>query len=55
LCLPRDGIAEFAFILEPLAEIAPGFKHPVLGMDFARLWEAFDKSQARQRRLDIQL
>jgi len=53
LRLPREEVAKFAFMLEPLAEIAPGFKHPVLGLDFAELWEGFDKSQPRQRRVEL--
>lgn len=53
LRLPRDGIGEYAFMLEPLAEIAPRFKHPSLGGDFASLWEDFDKSQITQKRLKM--
>jgi 2-amino-4-hydroxy-6-hydroxymethyldihydropteridine diphosphokinase len=30
LVLPHPGIAERLFVLEPLAEIAPGWVHPVL-------------------------
>lgn len=51
LKIPREEITRYAFMLEPMAEIAPHFKHPGLGLDFARLWRDFDKSQARQRRL----
>ena len=53
LKLPREEIARCAFMLEPLAEIAPAFRHPALGLGFARLWEDFDKKQARQRRLEL--
>jgi 2-amino-4-hydroxy-6-hydroxymethyldihydropteridine diphosphokinase len=49
--LPRDEIIHCAFVLEPLAEIAPRLKHPVLGIEFARLWQEFDKSQLHQKRL----
>jgi 2-amino-4-hydroxy-6-hydroxymethyldihydropteridine diphosphokinase len=31
LTLPHPGIAERSFVLEPLAEIAPRWKHPVTG------------------------
>lgn len=55
LKLPREEIVRYAFMLEPLAEIAPRFKHPVLGADFATLWDAFDKSQVKQRRSDLKL
>jgi 2-amino-4-hydroxy-6-hydroxymethyldihydropteridine diphosphokinase len=53
LRLPRDEAARFAFMLEPLAEIAPGFRHPVLGLSLARLWEGFDKSQSKQRKVRL--
>jgi len=53
LKLPRDEIAKYAFMLEPLAEIAPGFTYPGLERNFGQLWEDFDKSQLRQKRTDF--
>jgi len=41
--LPRDEITKNAFVLWPLAEIAPTLKHPVLHKSYAELWDAFDK------------
>jgi len=32
LVLPHPGIGERTFVLEPIAEIAPDWKHPVLGL-----------------------
>jgi 2-amino-4-hydroxy-6-hydroxymethyldihydropteridine diphosphokinase len=49
--LPREELTRYAFMLEPLAEIAPDLKHPVSGETFAALWAAFDKSGLEQRRL----
>jgi 2-amino-4-hydroxy-6-hydroxymethyldihydropteridine diphosphokinase len=49
--LPRDDIARFAFVLEPLAEIAPDRRHPVTGERFADLWARFDKTGLKQHRL----
>jgi 2-amino-4-hydroxy-6-hydroxymethyldihydropteridine diphosphokinase len=43
--LPRDEITKNAFVLWPLAEIAPELKHPVLQKSYAELWEAFDKNK----------
>lgn len=37
LTLPHPRIAERAFVLRPLAEIAPQLHHPVLGMSIATL------------------
>jgi len=51
LILPREELTEYAFMLEPLAEIAPDRKHPVLGEGFGDLWAAYDKTKANQRRI----
>lgn len=53
LRLPRDEIARYAFMLEPLAEIAPDFTHPGLGRTFAQLWASFEKSFLRQKKLGL--
>jgi 2-amino-4-hydroxy-6-hydroxymethyldihydropteridine diphosphokinase len=42
LHLPRDEITKFAFVLEPLAEIAADLRHPVIGKTYRELWAAFD-------------
>ncbi len=42
LKLPRPEILEYAFVLQPLAEIAGDMKHPVTGFSFAAIWDAFD-------------
>ncbi len=41
--LPRAEILENAFVLLPLADIAPEEKHPVLGKSYAELWQAYDR------------
>ncbi len=38
LRLPREEIATHAFVLRPLADIAPRAKHPLTGVTFARMW-----------------
>ncbi|MGD8742589.1 MAG: 2-amino-4-hydroxy-6-hydroxymethyldihydropteridine diphosphokinase [Granulosicoccaceae bacterium] len=48
LHLPRDEIEKYAFVLQPLAELAPQLKHPVSGKTYAELWQGFDKSKANQ-------
>jgi len=45
LQIPRDEILERAFVLWPLAEIAPDLVHPTAGQSYAELWDAFDKSK----------
>ena len=45
--LPRAEILKNAFVLKPLAEIAPLQRHPQLNQCYAALWQAYDqKSQA---------
>ena len=45
LKLPRGEILNNAFVLWPLAEIAPQLKHPETGVSYAELWAAFDKTK----------
>jgi 2-amino-4-hydroxy-6-hydroxymethyldihydropteridine diphosphokinase len=45
LTLPRGEILKNAFVLWPLAEIAPELKHPVDGRSYEVLWAQFDKSR----------
>ncbi len=40
--LPRPEILERAFVLRPLAELAPDGLHPELGERYAALWETYD-------------
>jgi len=42
--LPRDEILRDAFVLGPLAEVAAGEWHPILGRTYSELWRAFEKS-----------
>lgn len=45
LILPRDEILKYAFVLLPLAEIAPHSKHPVTKQTYAELWQNFDQTR----------
>jgi 2-amino-4-hydroxy-6-hydroxymethyldihydropteridine diphosphokinase len=51
LNLPRPELSEYAFMLEPLAEIAPNLVHPVLGRTCGELWADYDKSPSRQQKV----
>ena len=44
--LPHPRMASRAFVLLPLAEIRPDWRHPVLGLTAAELAEALAKDQA---------
>jgi len=50
LQIPRDEIEHYAFVLEPLAEIAPDLKHPVSHLSYGELWNKFDKTDLKQKR-----
>ncbi len=43
--IPRAEITENAFVLWPLAEVAPLVKHPLLKKSYQQLWQMYDKSK----------
>ena len=49
LVLPRGEILKNAFVLWPLAEIAPDLVHPEVGISYAELWARFDKTKESLR------
>jgi 2-amino-4-hydroxy-6-hydroxymethyldihydropteridine diphosphokinase len=44
LKLPRPDLLKRAFMLGPLAEIAPDLVHPTLGVTIGELWQRFDQA-----------
>jgi len=53
LKVPHPRLSQRRFVLEPLAEIAPGFKHPVTGKTASEMLEALEPQGVR--RLNITL
>lgn len=45
LDLPRADIREYAFVLAPLAEIAPDLRHPETGESYKEMWGKFRPSE----------
>ena len=41
LKLPHPDIKRYAFVLKPLADLAPNLRHPSLGTEIAELWRTF--------------
>lgn len=44
LRVPRDDILDYAFVLRPLADLAPDAVHPLTGRTFGEHWADFDAS-----------
>lgn len=53
--VPDPDIARYAHLARPLADIAPGYVHPVLGQTLARIAAAFAGAESIWRRADIDL
>jgi 2-amino-4-hydroxy-6-hydroxymethyldihydropteridine diphosphokinase len=53
LHLPRDEITRYAFVLRPLADLAPDLRHPVGGERYRDLWERFDDHGQALRPVDL--
>lgn len=53
LLLPRPDLLRRAYMLRPLAELAPGLRHPTLGVPMAELWAAFDRAAHPMHPVDL--
>ncbi|MCR9107154.1 MAG: 2-amino-4-hydroxy-6-hydroxymethyldihydropteridine diphosphokinase [Gammaproteobacteria bacterium] len=51
--LPRDEVLHSAFVLRPLAELAPREQHPVDGRCYAQLWAALGDGAQTATRVDF--
>lgn len=47
LNIPRDEITKNAFVLAPLAELAPDLVHPLVGANYQTLWAQYDKASQK--------
>ncbi len=45
LDVPRDEITRYAFVLRPLAELAPKLNHPELNKSMRELWQEFEPKE----------
>ena len=43
--LPHPDIQRYAFVLRPLAYIAPDLRHPETGSAYAEMWKQFNKAK----------
>ena len=53
LTLPRPDLVRRAYMLGPIAELAPGLHHPTLGVTMRELWERFDRTAHPMQQVDI--
>lgn len=53
ISLPRDEIARYAFVLKPLADIAPDALLPPSGPSYAELWRAQMASQPKMTAVSL--
>lgn len=53
LKLPREEILHYAFVLWPMAEIAPKLTHPEVGKSYADMWHDFDKSKENLKPIEF--
>jgi 2-amino-4-hydroxy-6-hydroxymethyldihydropteridine diphosphokinase len=44
LKLPRPDLVRRAYMLKPMADLAPDLRHPTLGATMRELWKGFDAS-----------
>jgi 2-amino-4-hydroxy-6-hydroxymethyldihydropteridine diphosphokinase len=51
LKLPRPDLVKRAYMLGPLAELAPGVMHPTAGLTIGELWQRFDREAHTLERL----
>lgn len=51
--LPHPDIQRYAFVLCPLADIAPELRHPETGLSCAQMWRQFDGSGQEIRAVEF--
>ncbi len=51
--LPRPDLVKRAYMLGPLAELAPEVTHPTLGLTIGELWQRFDRSAHPMQRVTL--
>lgn len=51
--LPREDVLEYAFVLKPLADVAPDLVHPVTGKAIREHWRAFERGRHPLRRVRV--
>lgn len=53
LTLPRPDLVRRAYMLGPMAELAPELLHPTLGLTMRELWQRFDRAAHPMHEIDL--
>ena len=51
--LPHPDIRRYAYVLRPLADIAPELRHPETGLSCAEMWRQFDAGKHEMWKADF--
>ena len=51
--VPRIDVLQYSFVLRPLAEIAPDYRHPITGKTLGEHWQEFDADGHPLTAIDI--
>lgn len=51
--IPRAEITENAFVLQPLAQLAPTLKHPILAVSYQQLWQQYPPDKQKLWKTEI--
>ena len=49
--LPREDILDYAFVLKPLADIAPQQLHPITGKTYLQHWQKFSPKPQHMKKI----
>jgi 2-amino-4-hydroxy-6-hydroxymethyldihydropteridine diphosphokinase len=55
LKLPRGDLIKRAYMLRPMAELAPDFRHPINGKTMLELWSEFDREAHAMTPVELKL
>ncbi|MHB8535178.1 MAG: 2-amino-4-hydroxy-6-hydroxymethyldihydropteridine diphosphokinase [Sulfuricaulis sp.] len=53
--LPHPDIQRYAFVLRPLADIAPGLRHPETGLTHDEMWQQFNNPEQEVQRVEFRM
>jgi 2-amino-4-hydroxy-6-hydroxymethyldihydropteridine diphosphokinase len=53
LKLPRPDLVRRAYMLKPMADLAPDLRHPTLGATMRELWQGFDATAHELTPVDL--